>query len=99
LFLSLFPVVLSLEFFHPTRSIDIFHFAGEKRVASGTDFDRNALSRAPRNKLVAAAARHGRFDVLGMDAGFHDLSCSSRMKHHCKKEPTAGKEEGRYSAA
>src|SRR5262245_28889008 len=66
------PVVLLLELLDPAGGVEVLHLAREERMAGRADFDSDALARAARDELVAAATRHRGFDILGMDALFHD---------------------------
>src|SRR5262249_28302760 len=69
--LALVPVVLALALLHPAGGVDELHLAGEERVAGRADLDRDVLARAAGDELVAAAARHGRLFVLGVNAFLH----------------------------
>ena len=71
-FLALVPVVLALEFLDAARGVDVFHLAGEERVAHRADFDGDGFLGAARDELVAAAARHRALFVSGMDVFIHD---------------------------
>ena len=46
------------EFLHPTGGVDELLFAGEKRMASGTDTDFNVLTSRARMVNGAARANH-----------------------------------------
>ena len=45
----------------------------EERMALRADVDAKLLFRRARRELVAAAASHGRFEILGMNTLFHAL--------------------------
>src|SRR5579872_3674822 len=85
LFLALVPVVLALELLDPAGGVHVLHLAGEERVAGRADFDGDVLLRAARDELVAAAAGHGRLDVLGMNPGFHGNAPLLNYLLHCRK--------------
>ena len=63
---------LVLELLDPACRIDELQFARVEGVAHVADIDLQLLARAPRDKLVAAAARNLGFVIFGMDAVFHD---------------------------
>src|SRR5262249_24392445 len=77
-FLSLVPAVFLLELLDAAGGVHVLHLAREERVAGRADFDGDLLAGAARDELVAAAARHGAFFVLGMDALFHGFTLSRR---------------------
>src|SRR6266852_1752853 len=72
--LALVPVVLFLELLDAARGVNELHLAGEERMAHRTDFGVDVLLGAARGKLVAAAARDGRFFVFGVDVFFHGIA-------------------------
>jgi len=86
-FLAFVPVVFFLELLDTAGGVDIFHLAGEKRMAYGADFNVDIFPCAARDKFVAATAGHRGFLVFWMNAGFHALS-PERLSHdsytnHC----------------
>jgi len=68
------PAVLALEFFHAAGGIDVFLLAGEEGVALRADFDGDLFLGRTGLPGLAATAGYRRFDVLGVNALFHDLS-------------------------
>src|SRR5262249_26581286 len=72
-FLALVPAEFLLELLDAAGGVDELHLAREERMARRADFDVDVLLRAARGELVAAAARHGRFFVLRVNAFFHGL--------------------------
>src|SRR5579885_37033 len=73
LFFALVPVVLLLELLDAAGRIDDLHFAGEERMASRANLDRDVLLGAAGYKLVAATASHRGFNIFGVNSGFHDF--------------------------
>ena len=63
---------LVLELLDAASRIDELQFAGVERVANVADIDFQFLTRAARDKLIAAAAGDLRFEIFGMDVVFHD---------------------------
>jgi len=65
--------VLLGEAFYAAGGIDQLLFAGEKRVAIGTDFNVElvALHRRSRGEIVAAGAVDRDGVIVGVDTGFH----------------------------
>jgi len=63
--------VARLETLDPTGGIDQLLFAGEERMARGTDLHAVGLSGGPSLVGAAAGAADRDFVVLGMDFWFH----------------------------
>jgi hypothetical protein len=72
-------LVLLLEFLHAAGRIHELHFAGEERVARRADFDVDVFLGAARLKLVATAADHVGFIILGVTVFFHDVGLGFRF--------------------
>jgi hypothetical protein len=67
--------VLLTEALNPAGGIDNLLLAGIERMAVGTDFYSQRLAAGGAGlKLVAAAATDVDFNVVGVNALFHDLS-------------------------
>ena len=62
------------ELVDASTGIDHLLLAGIERMTIRTDFNLQIVAeRRPRLKSIAAAAAHGNFFVLRMDAGLHDI--------------------------
>src|SRR5947207_13861387 len=62
--------VATREFFHPPGGIDKFLFAGEKRMAGGTDADSNVSFGRARVISRGALASDGGLLIIGMNVRF-----------------------------
>ena len=66
--------VFALEAFNTAFTIHEFLLAGIERMAVRADFHVNLVHGGAGLEGVATGAFHGRFDIVRMDAFFHDHS-------------------------
>jgi long-chain acyl-CoA synthetase len=71
------------EFLNPACGVDELLFAGEKRMACGTDTDFNVLTSGARMVDGAARANNVGFYVFRMDVRFHGPEWSAEPKRIC----------------
>ena len=82
LFFGLKFRVFLAETLNAARSVDQFLFPGEKRVALGTNFNRNILLCRTNFNFIAAGALDGGVVVLGMGIRFHKIIDSLALSVH-----------------
>lgn len=61
-----------LEFFNPSCGIDELEFARVERMTNVTNVDLQLFPRATGGKTVATTAGHLGFEIVWMNAVFHD---------------------------
>lgn len=73
-FLAIGPVVLLLELFNSSGTVDVLHRSCVERVTGGTDINLKFLDGASSLESVAAAALNFSFVVIRVDVFLHNAT-------------------------